>query len=226
MGKCALYLLYLYFLRQSSFRREAVDHLLQFSNGDIRKGRVEHWENGCCLDEFGNVDRGKAVMSVFSVMVGAGLLGGWCLEQPSTGRIGSRSAAVACQLAGMMFHNVLKRTWLLTFPPCKKSLRLNGDEEDFHKILKAKAARSRFHLAKEDTPMSAGVISFVSEPVEHCMRCIQQLDEAGGILRILRTAANPFKVCLKDLSTYLSPLHESEELMTLFHHFGTSASDP
>ena len=128
----------------------------------------------------------------------------------------------------MMFHKLLPRAWLLAFPlPRQTPAAIAAAEaaDDFRKILKGKSARANRFFSKQTTPMACAVESIVTEPVEHLLRVVQELDSAGGVLRVLASDSNPFTLCVRDLSRLLGRVESDDRLKGLFHQYGCTIED-
>jgi hypothetical protein len=105
-------------LRHGSHKGRLESHgkLLDMLNGDIRLGMLIHHEVGCCTDAEGYFSRDICVENVYAAIVMSGLVGGVENVMPSKSRWGSRAAALAMQLCGMLFHKILPRVFQKCFP--------------------------------------------------------------------------------------------------------------
>ena len=106
-------------LSLSKTLRAGMENLVGMLNGDIRKPWVQHVECGCCLG-----GRDQIVQGIVSAIWQSGLLFGGESAQVSKNRWGSCTQFLARQVGGNMFHNILHRTLVATFP------REGSDVED------------------------------------------------------------------------------------------------
>ena len=184
------------------------------------KGVLEHWCNGCCKDDDGNVTRSQQVENCYAALVEAGLFGSVEKTKPHKARWLSTSTVLSMLLTGMLFHQILPRTWLFVFPFV---MAVPRGIDDFHLRLHSKIKRSSFWFGQERTVVSSALVCIISASLDHLLQVLQHEDTEGGVLRkICGVTTSPFHECQRSLSDLLqAPMRGPTEI--LFQHFGVDA---
>ena len=117
---------------------------------------------------------------------------------------------------GILVHRFLPRVWTAVFPVVPAARNL----DDFHLILRSKSNRVTRWFLLSRMPVVACLVSVLAGPLDHLLQRMQYLDEAGGILITLCTAAaSPISEAQRAFAKMLqSPMDTAAEI--LFRHFG------
>lgn len=181
------------------------DEFLAMFNGDLRRGRIEHycWEDGCCDGHRREVAVGRIVgvaMRAFFEGMGVAL--------PSATRWYTFSPHLARQCGALMAHRLLPRVLARAFRV--QSPETVGGEagENFHAVANQRRAASLEFM--EDLPRAGqclGLALACCVPLDHLSLRLQHLDHAGGGLRDMADAspAGPLIGCQAHLWSLINP---------------------
>ena len=185
----------------------ALPGLRKMCNGDIRRACCEHYCTNCCEDAEGNYSRAACVENFFAAVVAAGLFGGLNNIVPAKSRWLSTSYCLATLVAGMAFHKLLIRAWELAFSDWHREAPGDVDVDDFHKVTRSKAYRSKLWLTHDGTLIKSFVHVVCSAPAEHLLQRLQHLDAVRGGFDTLGSSDCPFGECMASyLQMILNPL--------------------
>ncbi len=129
-------------------------------DGSVRSG-ASKWADG-------KTSRKTQVANFCAALIAIGIFGGVLTKDPSKSRWLSSSATLCMTLAGKFIHEILSRVWCRAFPQWHIGREL-GDSDDYHAKIRSKAYRAKLFLTGEHAKWKYGVISFVTQTVDHLM---------------------------------------------------------
>ena len=97
--------------------------------------RVQHFENGCCVDAHGQFDLEQCIQNVATAAMSSGIVGSEMSGLPSKARWGSMSEHDSEQAAGEMFFQLGPRTLALAFQAHGASDLDAMEENDYRKYV-------------------------------------------------------------------------------------------
>lgn len=163
-------------LGHSVFQR--MEQVKLFLNADWREPQLGHVEKGCCGS------RAIAVANVTAAIAHSGMLEGLNSEEVSKNRWGSCTKHLSQQCCGHMCHNVLNRVFAATFPryDFNDDDTPARDDDDYRKLMRAKACRATHAFAEEQDRRRAARVSWVATPIDALWIKLQFMDSHGSVL--------------------------------------------
>ena len=208
--------------RRGKVIRESIPAFKAMANGNLRRPKCQHYEQGCCLDAEGRFSRAIAVNNFVAALLGVGIL----LENSggvaSKARWLSSSLVLASILLGFLTHSILPRSWAIAWPQWHID-RAPDETDDFHRFVKSKIYRSKLWMHHDNTAWSALATSLATAPAEHLMRSLQHRDARGGLLASIADRHYiPPVACAMEYSKLLrAPLTSvGKFLASSFRHMG------
>ena len=156
--------------------KDSCDMLLYYLNGDIRSAKMTHHEVGCCQSP--EETKANLVGAIFS----SGLLLGSDVDLPSENKWTSVTRALGKVVGGMLFHQVLARAIQRAFKSADKDIKAMDEEEDYKLFCKKKLFRTLKVMENPCTTLKWALLSFSSEPLDHCWQRLQYLESHGQVL--------------------------------------------
>ena len=203
----------------------AVPGLMAMFNGDIRKGRIEHYCCGCCKDAEGRFSRDVCVDNMVSAATSVGLFGDLDNTKPEKSKWLSSSGYLAMLAAGIAIHRVLPRVWNIAFPDWNIPA-LPQDSEDYHAMTRSKAYRAKLWLNNMDENARALMLTVVTAPLDHCMQVVQMLDHKGAALKkLVKSAESPFSICMSELVDMFCFPNDSKLKVLAIHYEHAEAEE-
>ena len=191
-------------------RRDTVEKLKQFCNGNPNADRVAHY----CTEACGCGSKEVAAEKVFATIVEAKLVGPF--HVPAKNRWGSASLTLAQVAAGTMIHGLLPRVFVRAFGGAQADNAEDDDEEDFRAANRRKLAKAMdfFTNKQPQRAMEAAVACWLSEGIHGYWRQVEYLDSRGDALLhvVQRNLVAPL---LHDMTTSLT--HTTEQWARPLH---------
>jgi hypothetical protein len=195
-------------LRNDDALVAAADRFLKYWNGDWTYPRVSHYcqGEGCCADEENCRD------NMYATALSIDLLQSRDVETPSMDDWGSCGEACGKTCAGILIHDVLRRTLEFAFPTWSTMLPPNDADRPLDTIEHArqkaqkKAWRAKSFLSDAFLQVRCVLLCFFGAPVECLMAELQYQDGASrGLLDVLHlTDSNFFLKARRNIMNILS----------------------